>query len=113
MPKMTFITPDGARREVDAPVGQSLLEIARANDVPIEGACDGSLSCATCHIHVDQEYYARLEAPSEDEEDMLDLALGVTKFSRLGCQIQMTEALNGLAVTLSEETVNWKKGVGT
>lgn len=110
MPRMTFITPDGARREMDAPLGHSLLEIARTNGVPIEGACDGSLSCATCHVIVAPEYFGLLDPVSEDEEDMLDLAFGVTKFSRLGCQIQMTDALNGLTVTLAEETVNWKRG---
>lgn len=110
MPKMTFITPDGARREVDAPVGQSLMEIARANDLEIEGTCDGTLSCATCHVVVSPEYFSLLNAMSEDEEDMLDLCLEVTKFSRLGCQVQMTESLNGLTVTLPEETVNWKRG---
>ena len=110
MPKMTFITPDGARREVDAPIGQSLMEIARAHDIGIEGACDGTLSCATCHVIVPPECVSRLDAASEDEEDMLDLCPEVTKFSRLGCQVRMTESLNGLTVTLPEETVNWKRG---
>jgi len=115
MPKMIFITPDGvtpdgARREVDAPVGQSLMEIARAHDLDIEGTCDGTLSCSTCHVIVPPEYFPLLDAASEDEEDMLDLCLEVTKFSRLGCQVRMTDALNGLTVTLPEETVNWKRG---
>ncbi|MCE2510715.1 MAG: 2Fe-2S iron-sulfur cluster binding domain-containing protein [Alphaproteobacteria bacterium] len=110
MPKMTFIYPDGKRQEVEAPLGQSILEIARANDVPIEGACDGSLSCSTCHVIVEPGYYELLDPAAEDEEDMLDLAIGVTKTSRLGCQVRMTEGLDGLTVTLSEETADFYKG---
>ena len=91
MPKMTFILNDGSRKEVDAPVGLSVLEIAHRNDVPLEGACEGSLACSTCHIVVDKDDYERLPEASEDEEDMLDLAFGLTHTSRLGCQITITD----------------------
>lgn len=100
MPKMTFIEMDGSRREVDAPLGLSVLEIAHRNDVDIEGACEGSLACSTCHVIVEPEWYDVLVDASEDEEDMLDLAFGLTKTSRLGCQIIMTEELDGLTVRL-------------
>ncbi len=100
MPKMTFIDPKGARHEVDAPAGATLLEIARLNDIDIEGACEGSLSCSTCHVIVDPDTYGRLSDPDEGERDMLDLAFGLTPTSRLGCQIVMTEELDGLTVTL-------------
>jgi 2Fe-2S ferredoxin len=103
---MTFIFPDGARKEVDAPVGLSVLEIAHRNDVPIEGACEGSLACSTCHVIVSPEDYERLSEATEDEEDMLDLAFGLTHTSRLGCQIIMTEELDGLTVTLPKATRN-------
>ncbi len=103
---MTFISPDGERLEVEAPVGNSVLEIARRNDIDIEGACDGSLACSTCHVIVAAEYFDRLPAPEEDEEDMLDLAFGLMPTSRLGCQIVITEALDGLTVTLPTETRN-------
>ncbi|MDX1425894.1 MAG: ferredoxin family 2Fe-2S iron-sulfur cluster binding protein [Kiloniellales bacterium] len=106
MPKMVFIEPDGTRREVDAPLGLSVLEIAQRNDIDIEGACEGSLACSTCHVIVDPGWFERLETPSEDEEDMLDLAFGLTPTSRLGCQIIITEELDGLTVTLPAETVN-------
>lgn len=106
MPKMVFIEPDGTRREVEAPLGLSVLEIAHRNDVDIEGACDGSLACSTCHVIVDGQWYDRLKEPSEDEEDMLDLAFGLTATSRLGCQIIMSEALDGLTVALPAETRN-------
>ena len=101
MPKMTFIDPrDHSRTEVDAPVGLSVLEIAHRNHIELEGACGGSLACATCHVIVDASWYGKLSTATEDEEDMLDLAFGLTQTSRLGCQIIMSEALDGLCVTL-------------
>ena len=106
MPKMTFINPDGTRVEVDAPVGLSVLEIAHRNNINLEGACEGSLACSTCHVIVDSEWYDVLETATEDEEDMLDLAFGLTHTSRLGCQIKMTEELDGLEVSLPAATRN-------
>src|SRR5690606_41547897 len=86
MPKMTFVKTDGTRVEVDAPVGLSVLEIAHRNDIDLEGACEGSLACSTCHVVIDPEWYDTLAEATEDEEDMLDLAFGLTRTSRLGCQ---------------------------
>jgi len=106
MPKMTFIERDGTRKTVDAPIGLSVLEIAHRNDVDIEGACEGSLACSTCHVVVEPEWYELLKDATEDEEDMLDLAFGLTKTSRLGCQIVMTEELDGLTVRLPQATRN-------
>jgi len=106
MPKITFILRDGNKLEIDAPEGLSILELARNHDIDIEGACEGSLACSTCHVIVDPEDFERLEEPTEDEEDMLDLAFGLTKTSRLGCQIILTEELDGLTVTLPQETHN-------
>ena len=106
MPKITFIERDGSRREVDAPLGVSVLEVARRHDIDIEGACEGSLACSTCHIIVDPEWYDLLNEATEDEEDMLDLAFNLTKTSRLGCQIHITEELDGLTVQLPAATRN-------
>ena len=106
MPKMTFIERNGSAKTVDAPSGLSVLEIAHRNDIDIEGACEGSLACSTCHVVIDDAWYARLEEASEDEEDMLDLAFGLTKTSRLGCQIILTDELDGLTVKLPGETRN-------
>jgi ferredoxin, 2Fe-2S len=100
MPKMTFIERDGARREVEAPLGLSVLEIAHRHGVDIEGACEGSLACSTCHVIVEGDWFAKLTKPTEDEEDMLDLAFDLQETSRLGCQLIMTEALDGLVVKL-------------
>jgi ferredoxin, 2Fe-2S len=106
MPKMTFIKQDGTPVEVEAPLGLSVLEIAHRNDIDLEGACEGSLACSTCHVIIDPEWYDLLEEASEDEEDMLDLAFGLTHTSRLGCQIRMTEELDGLTVSLPQATRN-------
>jgi 2Fe-2S ferredoxin len=100
MPKITFINTDGSRLEVEAPVGLSILEIAHRHNVDLEGACEGSLACSTCHVVVDPEWYELLPPAKEDEEDMLDLAFGLTRTSRLGCQIIITEELDGLTVSL-------------
>ncbi len=101
MPKMVFVSANGTeRKEVDAPNGLSVLEIAHKHDVSLEGACEGSLACSTCHVIVDPEWFDRLEEPEEAEEDMLDLAFGLERTSRLGCQIIMTDALDGLVVRL-------------
>ncbi|MBJ90849.1 MAG: 2Fe-2S ferredoxin [Woeseia sp.] len=106
MPQMTFIAADGTRRLVDAPLGDSILDIAHDNNIAIEGACEGAMACSTCHIIVDKKWYCKLEEASEDEEDMLDLAFGLTRTSRLGCQIVITEELDGLEVSLPKETRN-------
>ncbi len=109
MPKMTFIQRDGSRREVEAALGLSVLEIAHQYDVDIEGACEGSLACSTCHVIVDPAWFGKLARPTEDEEDMLDLAFGLEKTSRLGCQIVMTPTLDGLVVRLPAGVRNAQK----
>ena len=98
MPKMIFVERDGTRREVDAPAGLSVLEVAHKHGVDIEGACEGSLACSTCHVIVDPAWIDKLSEPTEDEEDMLDLAFGLEKTSRLGCQIVIDDKLDGLVV---------------
>ncbi len=106
MPKMVFVERDGTRREVEAPLGLSVLEIAHRHGVDIEGACEGSLACSTCHVVVEAGWFAKLAKPTEDEEDMLDLAFDLQETSRLGCQIVMTAALDGLVVKLPAGTRN-------
>ena len=112
MPKMTFVMPDGEKREVDAPEGLSVMEIAQMNDIDqIEGACGGSLACATCHVYVHPQWWQKSlpeeEAITEEEEDMLDLAFDVRDKSRLSCQIEMNEDMNGLVVALPGAEVDW------
>ncbi len=91
---------------MDAPLGLSVLEIAHRNNIDLEGACEGSLACSTCHVIVDTKFYAAIPEATEDEEDMLDLAFGLTHTSRLGCQIIITQQLDGLVVALPAATRN-------
>ncbi|BBB56790.1 MAG: 2Fe-2S ferredoxin [Alphaproteobacteria bacterium] len=92
--------------EVEASVGLSVLEVAHENNIDLEGACEGSLACATCHVILEEKIYNILEQPAEAEEDMLDLAFGLTHTSRLGCQIILTKELNGMRVRVPSATRN-------
>jgi 2Fe-2S ferredoxin len=103
MAKITFVKRDGSETVVDARDGLSVMEVAIDNDIDIEAACEGSLACATCHMVVDPDWYDKLDAPSDEEEDMLDLAFGLTRTSRLTCQIRVSDAIDGLRVKLPEE----------
>jgi ferredoxin len=101
--RVNFITADGARVAADGEAGARLLEVAQAAGMPLEGTCEGQMACSTCHVVVLAEWFARLPPASADEEDMLDLAAGVTRTSRLSCQIELTGALDGLEVRIPEE----------
>ena len=109
---MTFIMTDGTEKKVDAPIGLSVMEIAQKNDIEqIEGACGGSLACATCHVYVHPDWWVKClpedGARSVEEEDMLDLAFDIRKSSRLSCQIIMREELDGLVVALPGVKTSW------
>ena len=104
--KIVFIEAGDVRKEVEARVGATLLEVAHQHNIDIEGACEGVMACSTCHLIVEPEWSGKLPPPEEDEEDMLDLAFGLTRTSRLGCQVTVTEALDGLTVRLPDETRN-------
>ncbi len=106
MTKIIFIQPDGKEKIVDAENGLSLLEVAHNNDIDLEGACEGSLACSTCHVILEKTFYENLPEPSEEEEDMLDLAFGLTHTSRLGCQIIIDEKLDGMKVKVPTGTRN-------
>lgn len=99
---------DKSEKTVQVPIGQSLLEAAHNNDIDLEGACEGSLACSTCHVVVeDQEKYDILPEPDDDENDMLDLAFALTDTSRLGCQIIAAKELDGLRVRIPSATRNF------
>jgi ferredoxin len=101
MTLVRFISADGAEvREVEAPAGERLLDIAQAQGQPLEGTCEGQMACSTCHVIVDAEDFAKLPRASEEEEDMLDLAANVTRHSRLACQIWLSDALDALTVRM-------------
>jgi ferredoxin len=103
MIRVRFIATDGSEREVQAEDGAILLEVAQADGQPLEGTCEGQMACSTCHVIVDPADFARLPPASDMEEDMLDLASGVTRHSRLSCQIWLTEALDSLTVRIPGE----------
>jgi len=103
MVAVTFITDRNEKVSAEAQPGQSLLEIGQAAGLPLEGTCEGQMACSTCHVIVAAEWFDRLPPASENEEDMLDLAAGVARTSRLSCQIVLTEALEGLEVRVPGE----------
>jgi ferredoxin len=107
---VTFIDKNGESHTIEVADGSNLLDIAQANDLDMEGACGGSCACSTCHVIVtDQDMYDKIPEPSDDENDMLDLAFGLTETSRLGCQVEMTKELDGLTVKLPAVTRNLQK----
>ncbi|MDK2766960.1 2Fe-2S iron-sulfur cluster-binding protein [Sphingomonas sp.] len=104
MIKVRFLTPDGdLAAEAEGAAGDRLLEVGQARGMPLEGTCEGQMACSTCHVIVAAEDFARLPRASEEEEDMLDLAVGATRTSRLSCQIILTPELDGLTVSLPSE----------
>ncbi|XVE53927.1 hypothetical protein DITRI_Ditri03aG0041500 [Diplodiscus trichospermus] len=105
---VTFVSKDGEEIPIQVPIGMSMLEAAHENDIELEGACEGSLACSTCHVIVmDMEYYNKLEDPTDEENDMLDLAFGLTETSRLGCQIKASPELDGIRVAIPAATRNF------
>ena len=110
MIRVRFISADGARTtDANAIPGTILLDVAQACDQPLEGTCEGQMACSTCHVIVDPDDFARLPRASEDEEDMLDLAAGVTRTSRLACQIVLTPELDRLTVRLPGQSRNMQR----
>ncbi|KAL0808419.1 hypothetical protein ABMA28_012886 [Loxostege sticticalis] len=106
--KVSFVLHDGKRIEAEGKIGDSLLDVVVNNDLNIEGfgACEGTLTCSTCHVILKKDDYERLPGEVTDEErDMLDLAYGLTDYSRLGCQIELSKDLDGLEVKVPE-TIN-------
>ena len=104
MTTINVISRDGSTKAVTAEPGQSLMELIRdAGFDELLAMCGGCCSCATCHVIVDPDWYAKTGGPSEDEEDMLDLAFSLSETSRLGCQIAMTPELDGLRLTVPED----------
>ena len=98
MVRVVFVRSTGERIVADGHVGQSLLQLAQEYELPLEGACEGNMACSTCHLIVAQDWFSRLGEISDEEDDMLDLAAGVTATSRLGCQIRLTDDMDGLTL---------------
>jgi ferredoxin len=102
--KVRFITREGDKVEAEGEVGASLLEVGQAAGMPLEGTCEGQMACSTCHVIVAAGWFERLKPAREEEEDMLDLAAGAVRTSRLACQIVLAPALDGLEVRIPAES---------
>ena len=101
MPKITYIEHNGTPHEMDVPNGLTVMEGAVQNNIPgIDADCGGSCACATCHVYVDEKWVEKLPKKIESEQDMLDMAFEPNKFSRLSCQITVTDELDGLVVKM-------------
>lgn len=104
MPKLIVVTRDGEEREVTGDSGLSVMEVIRENGFDeLLALCGGCCSCATCHVHVDPEFAAKLPPVSEDENDLLDSSEHRDEYSRLSCQLRFTDALDGMKVRIAEE----------
>jgi 2Fe-2S ferredoxin len=102
----TFINHDGKETRVSGDAGSSILTLAHMGSIDMEGACEGNMACSTCHVIIEAEFYNKLPDASEDEEEMLDLATGLKRTSRLGCQVIVSEELDGIRVHVPRESRN-------
>lgn len=105
MLRLTFVLPNGQELQATARIGETVLDVARHEAIAIEGACGGSMACATCHVIVEPAQFASLPPASPEEEDMLDLAESLSATSRLGCQLRLDEGLDGLTVTVPKTSL--------
>ena len=106
MPKITYIEHNGKTHTIDVAKGLSVMEGAVQNNIPgIDADCGGSMACATCHVYVKEEWFDKLPKKEDGEEDMLDMAFEPKKFSRLSCQLMVTDDLDGLEVNLPTKQV--------
>ena len=106
MVSVTFVTAKGEKIAGEGEAGTRLLELGQAKGMPLEGTCEGQMACSTCHVIVAKEDFDRLPPASEMEEDMLDLAAGVRRTSRLSCQISLTAEMGALTVHIPSESRN-------
>ena len=106
MIRVRFLTANGQEIEAMADAGQTLLDVGQAAGLPLEGTCEGQMACSTCHVILEASWFDRLPRASEDEEDMIDLAAGATRHSRLSCQIILADDMDGLTVRLPAESHN-------
>ncbi|VDO91631.1 unnamed protein product [Haemonchus placei] len=104
---VTYVLRDGTKKHVRGKVGDNVMYLAHRYDIEMEGACEASLACSTCHCYVGDPYFDRLTEPKEEEEDMLDQAPALRPNSRLGCQIILRKDLDGIVLTLPPITRNF------
>jgi len=102
--RVCFVTAEGERVEAQGADGATLLSVGQAAGMPLEGTCEGQMACSTCHVIVSPDWFDKLPSAHADEEDMLDLAAGVARTSRLSCQILLSEELEGIEVRIPGES---------
>jgi|TARA_R110002012_G_scaffold45294_3_gene120450 ferredoxin len=107
--KIEFVTATDEVVTAEAEPGDNLLRVAQAAGLPLEGTCEGQMACSTCHVIVEPHWFDLLHEASEEEEDMLDLAAGVARTSRLSCQIDLTPELDGLKVRIPAESYDMSR----
>ncbi|NBC88029.1 MAG: 2Fe-2S iron-sulfur cluster binding domain-containing protein [Alphaproteobacteria bacterium] len=107
--RINFIDPFGRVVEAEGEPGDSLLRVGQAAGLPLEGTCEGQMACSTCHVIVAPDWFDRLGEASEEEEDMLDFAAGARRTSRLSCQIELSEEMDGLTVSVPSESVDARR----
>ena len=104
MPKITYIEHSGKNHTIEVRNGLTVMEGAVQNNIPgIDADCGGSMACATCHVYVKEEWFNNLPQKEQGEEDMLDMAFEPNKFSRLSCQLTVSDKLEGMIVNLPEK----------
>ncbi|EYC09300.1 hypothetical protein Y032_0061g3267 [Ancylostoma ceylanicum] len=104
---ITYVLRDGTKKHIRGKVGDNVMYLSHRYNIELEGACEASCACSTCHVYVDQAYYDKLDEPKEEEDDMLDQAPALRHNSRLGCQIILRKDLDGITVTLPPITRNF------
>lgn len=104
MVRVTFLTSSGEKIAANAEAGACLLDVAQGAGMPLEGTCEGQMACSTCHVIVGRDWFGKLPPPSEEEEDMLDLAADIAATSRLSCQILLTDELDGIEVRIPAQS---------
>jgi ferredoxin len=110
MIRIRFVSATGEEvSEVDAAPGDILLDVAQADGQPLEGTCEGQMACSTCHVILGAEDFGKLKPASEEEDDLLDLAAYVTRYSRLACQIVLTDKMDGLTVRMPPGAVDMQR----
>jgi len=110
MPHIRFLAADGTlHRTVDAPAGTRLLDLAQSNGQPLEGSCEGAMACSTCHVLISGDDAGKLPGPTDEEEDMLDFAVGASRASRLACQIILTEIIERLDVRMPPGVIDMSR----
>ena len=110
MVRVQFTTIDNRKVDAQGEIGQRLLELAQVAGMPLEGTCEGQMACSTCHVIIGDDWFHKLPPAVEDEEDMLDLAAGVTRTSRLSCQILLDKSMDGLEVRIPAFRNNMQRG---